>query len=123
MGEKMGLSVWTQDEAGPYQTKPYPGASWQPEGQPIQQSHEYIRNGTAKILTLFHPLTGQVRVKGVTSSANVVLHPWLKEELGAILRILPDAEIIDGESLAGRFIGTDHLIRKITCLADAADLG
>jgi hypothetical protein len=98
MGEKMGLSVWTQDEAGPYQTKPYPGASWQPEGQPIQQSHEYIRNGTAKILTLFHPLTGQVRVKGVTSSANVVLHPWLKEELGAILRILPDAEIIDGET-------------------------
>jgi hypothetical protein len=74
MGEKMSISVWTQDEAGPYQTKPYPGASWQKEGQPARQSHEYVRNGTAKILTLFHPLTGQVRVKGVISSANVVLH-------------------------------------------------
>jgi hypothetical protein len=95
MGEKMGLAVWTQDEAGPYQTKPYAGASWEPEGQPKRQSHEYVRNGTAKILTLFHPLTGKVCVEGVTSSANVVLHPWLKEELSAILDTLPKVEKID----------------------------
>ena len=95
MGEKLGLAVWTQDEAGPYQTKPYPGASWEPEGQPKRQSHEYVRNGTAKILTLFHPLTGQVCVKGVTSGANVVLHPWLKEELSAILDTLPKVKKID----------------------------
>jgi hypothetical protein len=88
MGEKMRLSVWTQDEAGPYQTKPYPGVSWQKEGPPARQSHEYVRNGTAIIPILFHPLTGQVRVKGVTSSANVVLHPWLKEELRSILQTL-----------------------------------
>jgi hypothetical protein len=92
MGEKMGLAVWTQDEAGPYQTKPYAGASWEPEGQPKRQSHEYVRNGTAKILTLFHPQTGQVCVKGVTSSTNVVLHPRLKEELSAILDTLPKVE-------------------------------
>ena len=48
LGEQLGLAVWDQDEAGPYQTKPYPGASWQPSGQPIRQAHEYIRNGTAK---------------------------------------------------------------------------
>lgn len=90
--------MWTQDEAGPYQTLPYPGASWQPVSHPALQPHQYIRNGTAKLLTLFHPATGHVRVKGVTSSANVVLHPWLKEEVSAILQTLPEAPIIDAET-------------------------
>ena len=89
VGELLGLSVWTQDEAGPFQTIPYEGHSWQPEGQPKQQSHEYVRNGTAKLLTLFHPADGQVRVKGVTSCPNTVLHPWLQQELSAILADLP----------------------------------
>jgi DDE superfamily endonuclease len=97
-GEQLGLSVWTQDEAGPYQTLPYPGASWQPVGHPALQPHEYIRHGTAKLLTLFHPATGRVRVKGVTSSANVVLHPWLKAEVSAILQSLPEALPIDAET-------------------------
>ena len=39
--------------------------------------------------TLFRPATGEVRVKGVRSCANAVLHPWLKQELEAILEILP----------------------------------
>src|SRR3954447_10183469 len=30
--EAAGIVLCTQDEAGPYQTVPYPGASWQPEG-------------------------------------------------------------------------------------------
>ena len=89
VGELLGLSVWTQDEAGPFQTIPYEGHSWQPESQPKQQSHEYVRNGTAKLLTLFHPADGQVRVKGVTSCPNTVLHPWLQQELSAILADLP----------------------------------
>jgi hypothetical protein len=67
-------------------------------GQPARQPHEYIRNGTAKLLTLFHPATGHVRVKGVTSSANVVLHPWLKAELSTILRSLPEAPPMDAET-------------------------
>lgn len=62
---------------------------WQIEGIPARYSHEYIRNGTAKLLTLLHPATGQVRVTGVTSSANAVLHPWLKEQLTHILDTLP----------------------------------
>jgi hypothetical protein len=90
--------VWTQDEAGPYQTRPYPGSSWQSSGQPVRQSHEYIRNGTAKLLTLFHPASGYVCVKGVTSSANLVLHPWLKEALSTILQALPRAAEIDAET-------------------------
>lgn len=94
----MGLSVWNQDEAGPYQTKPYAGSSWQPEGEPTRQPHEYIRNGTAKLLTLFHPATGEVRVKGVTSSANATLHPWLKEELNHILQTLRPPKELDAET-------------------------
>jgi hypothetical protein len=38
---------------------------------------------------LFHPATGQVRVKGVPSAPNAVLHPWLQRELAAILAELP----------------------------------
>ena len=98
LGEKLGLAVWTEDEAGPYQTMPYPGASWQPESHPARQPHEYIRNGTAKLLTLFHPASGQVRVKGVHSSANAILHPWLKTELSAILQTLPPALPIDAQA-------------------------
>jgi hypothetical protein len=92
LGEKLGLAVWTSDQAGPFQTKPYPGHSWQPTGRPKHQAHEYIRNGTAKLLTLFHPADGQVRVKGVTTCPNAVLHPWLKQELADILTGLPSSE-------------------------------
>ena len=90
LGAAAGLAVWTQDEAGPFQTVPYPGGGWQPEGLPAHYPHEYVRDGTAKLLTLLHPATGQVRVKGVTSCPNTVLHPWLREELTAILAALPE---------------------------------
>ncbi len=79
------MPVWCQDEAGPYQTVPHPGAGWSPVGEPARQPHEYVRNGTAKLLTLFRPATGEVRARGVTSAPNAVLHPWLKRELAAIL--------------------------------------
>lgn len=89
MGEKLGLAVWTEDEAGPFQTIPFPGGSWQPQQEPAHQPHEYQRNGTAKMLTLFHPASGQARVKGVRSCTNEVLHGWLKSELSDILAALP----------------------------------
>ena len=94
MGEALGLSVWNGDQAGPFQTLPYPGSSWELEGHPHHRSHEYIRNGTAKLLTLFHPADGQVRVKGVTSCPNSVLHPWLKQELADILASLPQPSLV-----------------------------
>lgn len=74
-----------EDEAGPYQAIPQPGPSWQPEGHPVLQPHEYERGGTAKLLTLFRPATGELRAKGVLSVSNAVLHPWLKAELTAVL--------------------------------------
>jgi DDE superfamily endonuclease len=89
-GEAMGLPVWCTDQAGPFQTVPHPGQSWRPEGNPARQPHEYFRNGTAKILTLFHPADGQVRIKGITSCPNTVLHGWLEQELSSILIALPE---------------------------------
>jgi len=91
----MGLAVWVEDEAGPYQTAPYLGESWQSQGHPVKQPHEYIRNGTAKMLTLFHPATGEVRVKGVTQSTNAILHPWIMEQVGEILNTLPEKPLLD----------------------------
>ena len=87
--EAAGVPVWCQDEAGPYQAIPQPGASWQPTGDPARQPHEYVRGGTAKLLTLFRPATGEVRAKGVTSAPNAVLHPWLQEDLTEVLATLP----------------------------------
>jgi hypothetical protein len=87
------VPVWTEDEAGPYQAIPQPGAHWRPTTSPARYPHEHIRHGTAKLLTLFHPASGQVRVKGVTSGANEVLHPWLETELTAVLATLPEPPV------------------------------
>ena len=58
----------------------------------MRQAHEYKPNGTAKMFTLFRPKTGELRVKGTRSSANTVLHPWLKEAFSDILAQLPELE-------------------------------
>ena len=84
------IPVWTEDEAGPYQTLPSPGMHWRPMAEPVRYPHEYVRAGTAKQLTLFHPASGTVRVKGVRSCTNAVLHPWLETELHTILAMLPE---------------------------------
>ena len=64
-----------------------------PVGSPVDSPSANLTSiyamGTAKLLTLFHPASGHVCVKGVTSSANLVLHPWLKEALSTILQIVP----------------------------------
>ncbi len=86
-----------QDEAGPYQAIPHPGASGQPVGCPRRQPHEYIRGGTATLLTLSRPATGAVRAAGVTSAPNAVLHPWLKRELTQILAGLPEVTLPEQE--------------------------
>jgi DDE superfamily endonuclease len=98
VAEAVGIHLWCQDEAGPYQAIPQPGHSWQPEGKPQCQPHEYIRGGTAKLLTLFRPATGEVRAKGVPRAPNAVLHPWLKHELLQVLDELPETAA-DGAEL------------------------
>jgi hypothetical protein len=95
--EAAGVPVWCQDEAGPYQAIPQPGAAWQPVGEPRRQPHEYIRGGTAKLLTLFRPATGEVRAKGVPNAPNAVLHPWLQTELTQVLAALPGVTLPEAE--------------------------
>jgi hypothetical protein len=97
LAEAAGVELWCQDEAGPYQAIPQPGANWQPVGCPARQPHEYVRGGTAKLLTLFRPATGAVRAKGVTRATNAVLHPWLQEELTQVLAALPPVTVPEAE--------------------------
>ena len=97
-GATLGLAVWCEDEAGPFQAVPHPGRSWRPQNEPATQPHEYVRGGTAKILTLFQPATGQVRLQPVTRSTNAIVHPWLKTTLTEIMAALPAvAASIDGD--------------------------
>jgi transposase len=93
IAELAGVELWCQDEAGPYQAIPQPGEDWHPQGYPRCLPHEYARGGTAKLLTLFRPATGQVRAKGVLSAPNAVLHPWLKEELTQVLKPILQREV------------------------------
>jgi hypothetical protein len=105
--EAGGLAVCCQDEAGPYQAIPHPGATWHPAGSPALQPHEYLRGGTAKLLTLFRPATGEVRAKGVRSAPNAVLHPWLTGQLRQVL-----AEL-EAHPLPVRVpLPEDHLLRR-----------
>ena len=85
LGESPGRPVWCCDDAGPFQTVPHPGSSWRPEGDPARPAREYVRNGTAKVLTLFHPASGRVEVAGATSCTNAVRHAWLKRGLAGVL--------------------------------------
>src|SRR4029453_12759403 len=70
----------------------YAGVRWQRETQARPLAHAYIRNGTAKLMTLFCPATGAVRVRGTRRCTNVVLHHWLHEACLAILAALPAGE-------------------------------
>jgi DDE superfamily endonuclease len=99
--ERAGVPVWCQDEAGPYQAIPQPGQAWRPFGKPVYQPHEYIRGGTAKLLTLFRPATGEVRAKSVPRAPNAVLHPWLQHELLHVLEELPEMGIDDTDRPPG----------------------
>jgi DDE superfamily endonuclease len=119
-GEALGVAVGCQDEAGPFQTLPYPGTSWQPEGHPARRPHEYVRQGTAKVLTLFHPASGRVQVKGVTTTTNAVLHAWVKEAVTALLAELPPPLPVT-DPVATRACWTrwqEGLSRKITLPAE-----
>ena len=60
LGAQLGLSVWCEDEAGPFQAVPRAGVSMAAKratgpGNGTNTSAA----GTTKILTLFHPASGQ----------------------------------------------------------------
>ncbi len=48
-----------------------------------------LRGGTTKILTLFPPATGQVRLQPAIRCTSAVLHPSLREHQSEILAELP----------------------------------
>lgn len=129
-GERLGLTVWCADEAGPYRAIPRPGSSWQPAGEPARYPHEYVRGGTAKLLTLYHP-TGQARVKGVTRTPDAILHPWLETELSAIVAAAATAGSGGGVcrepggvgALAGKPVRPLHPAGRSATLMDAPDPG
>lgn len=64
-------------------------------GDPFRYPHEYVRNGIAKLLTLFQPVSGMVRVKGVLRTTNAILHPWMMAELEAIVAELSEPVPLD----------------------------
>lgn len=115
-GERLGLAVWTEDEAGPYPTRPYPGQSWCEQGLARRMPHEYVRNGIAKMLTLFCPRSGELRAKGVTATPNAVLHPWLQQELTAILDSMPQAAPVT-DAAANQAVWTSWQQGLKKCLA------
>ena len=114
----MGLSVWCEDEAGPFQTIPYPGQSWTKQGQARRVPHEYLRNGTAKQLTLFHPASGRLRVEGVRSANNETLHTFLKRELLAVLNELPEPATPPPEQGRDEWLRWQEGITRRITLAD-----
>jgi hypothetical protein len=123
--EAAGIVLCNQDEAGPYQTVPYSGECWEPEGEPARQPHEYVRHGTAKLSTLFRPATGEVRAKGVGCAPNTVRHPWVQDELTAILATLPEVTI--PEEVRPEAAQWKTWLRRAPCVPPAAavdpDLG
>lgn len=94
LAERLGLPVWCEDEAGPYQSIPHPGCTSQEESRPARQDHQYIRGKTGKLLTLFRPATGALRAEPVDRRTNAILPPWLKRELAAILKSGPPAPVV-----------------------------
>jgi hypothetical protein len=60
-------------------------------GCPTRLPHEYVREGTAKLMALFHPASGKVRVKGVPGTPNKVLHAWLQQLEDILNRLPPDS--------------------------------
>jgi transposase len=103
---------------------PHPGSSWQPHGRPATQSHEYVRGGTCKLLTLFHPATGQVHIQPVSRCTNPILHGWLKQTLTLILAGLPmlDDPVDAATTRAAWQVWQDGLAERFTLPAQLPPL-
>jgi hypothetical protein len=92
------------------------GYSWKPQGEPGSHPHEYERGGTAKLLTLFHPKTGKVIVKGVTSTPNKILHPWMMESLTSVLNkiLIENSNLLEANNHTEWHFWQEGLKEKIT---------
>ena len=75
------------------------------------------------MLTLFHPATGTVRVKGVSRSTNAILPPWLKEQVAQVLAGLPEPVVVPPEQNRARWERwREGLTVKFTLLSDLPPL-
>jgi len=100
-----------------------PVVAGQPLTCPVRYPHEHVRHGTATLLTLFHPSTGTVRVKGVRNCPNAVLHAWLKQQLLTILAGLPPAPVIEEDDIRASWERWQaELTRTLTLPADLPPL-
>ena len=96
-----------------------PGQSWCEQGLASRLPHDYVRNGIAKMLTLFCPRSGELRAKGVTSAPNIVLHPWLQQELTAVLDCMPQpAPITDAAAIQTVWKSWQQGLKKCLPLPD-----
>jgi hypothetical protein len=64
------------------------------------------------MLTLFHPRSGAVRIQGVDSATNAVLHPWLKAQCTAILDTLPPPTAGDAATQTALWQVWQHGLRQ-----------
>src|SRR4051794_31861263 len=55
LGAQLGLSVWCEDEAGPFQAVPHPRMSWPPAEKPAPQTTQNNRRGHGKKPTPLPP--------------------------------------------------------------------
>jgi len=75
------------------------------------------------MLTLFHPTTGAVRVKGVSRSTNAILHPWIKEQVSQVLATLPEPVVLPVEQNCTRWEQwREGLTVKFTLISDLPPL-
>lgn len=68
---------------------PQPDSHWVEADTSERYPHEYVPGGTAKLLCLFPPSTGEVRVQVVFGATNAVLHLRVEEQVLEILATLP----------------------------------
>ena len=107
----MGIQVWGEDEAGPYQVTPQSGPSWQPEPGPAGQPHADVRGGTAKLPTLFRPATVEVPSRPTTRATNAELHAWVQHEIATVIDAFPP--VFSAPENAPRNMGPEgRLVRR-----------
>ncbi len=115
LGEQGRVAVWCQDEAGPYQAIPQRSVL-AARGAAHPRPHAYIRGGTAKLLTLFRPATGEVRAEPVATAPTPCSIPGSRRSWWRSWRPCPaaDAAARGGHAgllggLAGRLARALHL--------------
>jgi hypothetical protein len=132
-GESSGIAVWTEDKAGPYQTVPYSGASWQPAGEPRRMPHASRIRTSGNGQALDSVSSGHRRGSGARGEADDQRDtPSLaqggtsghrREFAGEGDGTRPRGEPLRVEELAGGAVGEDPPARRTAAFADACGLG